>query len=688
MSSTKRVPWILLSIAFVILTDLSYSNVLGQYTGLDPSWANGITRAAELHFAFGRDIIFTYGPLGYLTAGVTFPDSYRDIVLARICIALIFSVSVVYFSAKLPLRHFLLTITTIAFASFLVRIDQATACIGAMAALSMLLLDRRSKFQSHEAVAIGVLAGLAILSKFTLGVQFLGTVGTLLFINAGRETFLGISKSPARCSLSAFLLAMAATMSATLDAPNMSPSACRLLWFLCIVSIVVANYFRPRVSKLSAAALTISAIIVFILVAMGDTKDFLTTSLQISLGYSDAMNIVATPNPTAELAMGILLEVLLILIAVAQRSVLSNGAIAGLLIFGWLNFKEGYVREGPGHIIAYLIPMILLFAIMVGKAKSRRNVALSMLAFAAAYFSLSAKIVGSPIKNYYTLSSILALSAEYGLAFESKATAGQHATAFEADLFDDGSTARLQSLPVDVQPWETTVVFANDLRWKPEPVFQSVSAYTPALDNLNAQSLSARDRRVLVDFTAIDGRNFMAESPQARRSLLCNYQLDPRFGQRLAHVKSGEQFAVMFPTHSNKCLSISKEEIGPLEWGRAYPLPKSSNGTLTFLALALPYSLRGKITKTLFRGPEVTIEIYDRTGRSVRSRVLPENVVNGFLINPNPTNTREFARLFTGDLEASSIAFSIDTNEPAMFRRDLVATFEKVAISIPKRDHG
>ena len=37
------------------------------------------------------------------------------------------------------------------------------------------------------------------------------------------------------------------------------------------------------------------------------------------------------------------------------------------------------------------------------------------------------------------------------------------------------------------------MVPANGWRWSPRPVFQSYSAYTPALDQLNASHLASRE---------------------------------------------------------------------------------------------------------------------------------------------------------------------------------------------------
>ncbi|MFM5960370.1 MAG: hypothetical protein ACKOQ2_24990, partial [Dolichospermum sp.] len=43
---------------------------------------------------------------------------------------------------------------------------------------------------------------------------------------------------------------------------------------------------------------------------------------------------------------------------------------------------------------------------------------------------------------------------------------------------------------IDIIPWEISLVPANQLNWKPRPIFQSYSAYTKTLDNFNFESMS------------------------------------------------------------------------------------------------------------------------------------------------------------------------------------------------------
>lgn len=51
--------------------------------GLDPSWVYAISQAAQKQLIFGKEIIFTYGPLGYLTTGATLDQNFFQIIIFR-----------------------------------------------------------------------------------------------------------------------------------------------------------------------------------------------------------------------------------------------------------------------------------------------------------------------------------------------------------------------------------------------------------------------------------------------------------------------------------------------------------------------------------------------------------------------------------------------------------------------------
>src|SRR5206468_3107701 len=82
--------------------------------------------------------------------------------------------------------------------------------------------------------------------------------------------------------------------------------------------------------------------------------------------------------------------------------------------------------------------------------------------------------------------------------------------------------------PVAVDPWETTLVWAYDLNWRPAPAFQGYVAYTAQLDALNAASIAdaPADQEILraTGTNSIDGRNRLWDPPRYLLTELCRYR--------------------------------------------------------------------------------------------------------------------------------------------------------------------
>ena len=85
--------------------------------------------------------------------------------------------------------------------------------------------------------------------------------------------------------------------------------------------------------------------------------------------------------------------------------------------------------------------------------------------------------------------------------------------------------AALRGARVHAEPWAVGLVWAHDLRWAPAPVFQTYSAYTPLLDELNARGLAGSSTTgILRQSAAIDGKHPLWESPRYQVQLLCRFR--------------------------------------------------------------------------------------------------------------------------------------------------------------------
>src|SRR5689334_3864844 len=68
----RALPWATLAVGVVLLLCSWYFPNPAPSAGVDPSWEMGIHRALHDDLAFGRDVIWTYGPLGFLKVPVLF----------------------------------------------------------------------------------------------------------------------------------------------------------------------------------------------------------------------------------------------------------------------------------------------------------------------------------------------------------------------------------------------------------------------------------------------------------------------------------------------------------------------------------------------------------------------------------------------------------------------------------------
>jgi hypothetical protein len=96
----------------------------------------------------------------------------------------------------------------------------------------------------------------------------------------------------------------------------------------------------------------------------------------------------------------------------------------------------------------------------------------------------------------------------------------------------------LEGHTVHVNPYETSIVWAYGLPWRPAPVFQDYVNYTNALDRLNADALRGPDapERILRHGGArIDGHSPEGEGPESLVAMMCGYEQEVAddFGQVL-----------------------------------------------------------------------------------------------------------------------------------------------------------
>jgi len=173
------------------------------------------------------------------------------------------------------------------------------------------------------------------------------------------------------------------------------------------------------------------------------------------------------------------------------------------------------------------------------------------------------------------------------------------------------------------------VLFLNDLRWQPRPVFQSFSVFTPRSALANAEFLGGESAPdfVLLSAGTIDRRLPSSEDPLTFQMLLRDFRLREHENRLLLLERSGRSGV---PQRASRPLA----ELG---WNERLELPPGDEPLV--LQAEIRTSLLGRLRSLVLRTPEVLAEVEFADGTLVTHRALPFALQLGVVLRPwLPTN--------------------------------------------------
>ncbi len=501
--------------------------------GLDASWNAGLAMGVHDGLHWGTDLVWTYGPLGFLqTQLVWFTDQtvltflYQGLLHVVFCVALVWALG-----RRLPLL---------------------LACVGAFLAVTVLPLLELSLLS-------------AVIASFWL-----------------------LEEPRSDRFLNAFVIA-AATFAAPAALIKLSTGP--LVPVVLLIALIGARVGGRRIALFVGVLL---ALLLFLWLlagqSLGDIPDFVRHSIQISSGYSSAMlrsTEVAPWKVTAATLGAIVVSLALVAVAWLAPYRDRRGRWAGTLLVALAAFaiyKEGVVRVDAGHLTVYFANACVLW-VAVGFGPGRRWFipAVALLVFLA---SLPLRPAGTehnlnPFDNLH-----YAFDQARNLASPGRRAAAmeQGRSGLEATYaLEPGALTALRGHTVAVEPWEAGAAWAYHLDWVPQPIFQNYSAYTPALDRMNAATIESPDgpERLLRENAQVvdaefptpdlDNRFLGWDPPEQARAVLCNF----------APLYTSERWQVLgrVPDRCGPERALGTVEA---EAGQAVPVPTPEPGTVVF----------------------------------------------------------------------------------------------------------
>lgn len=457
--------------------------------GIDPSWVEGLYMAAARGFDAGTQIVFTYGPLGFLD----FPGAF-EIGLGRLAFA------------WSGLIHLLLCIALL---------WASRRAFGLLAGLAIVLFATTMSFSDSLLIVAAVIGAAALLDEWSARMRLLLALGAGSL--AGMQLLGSLRAGPV-------LVVMA--LAVLLGLPD-----------------------RRRTLPAFAASLVLAFFVFWFATGQGfgNLADYALNTASVLNGYSSSMVYVLPGRwwQYPALFVGIATLGALAVAAGWRRDAPRRvGILVMVAALTLLMFKHSVVRSVPASAGICLAALLSIGLALVPYV--RRSLAVGAIALLAGLTYLGNYESFSPLTFDFQkradnfVDQLKEVVRPGGMAEEQRL--GRQAM---RDLYalTPPQLALLRSGTVHVASLETGVAYAYELDWDPLPVFQQYAAYTQRLDELNAaklESASAPDRILwenapAVDPTfaavrpfpgTIDSRVPAWDSPAQMVQMLCRYRVE------------------------------------------------------------------------------------------------------------------------------------------------------------------
>lgn len=581
--------WVFRVLGFLALVGLGFNVPEIPTTGLDPAWRMVLGRMFVEGRQFGTEVVFTYGPLGFIMGNTYWGGQWYSLLAGQWLIAGTFALVLVWHARQLAgyRRIFFLGF----FAIFgLTYQDAAHQIIIVMAGLALL---RRAKdaWRWTSLAWVLLLAGLSLI-KFT------------------------------NLTLAAGLVVLGGA------------AGCRRGW-------------TPRALLVPAAYLG------FFLLGwvacgqqLGNLPAYLRSSWAISQGYQDAMGFSCPP---AQLYFGLVTLGLVVTYAAlvwltSADRIRGAALVLGLGIFVYLNWKHGFIRPDGHQIGFYFAALTVAVAgsLLLGEsgrwqpAKRAVQIAIGLVSLVALEHPLPGVARGALGGAQARLDSAVAFALGrshtrglYDLQLQSlrEKTALVHTKA----IVNDAS--------IDVLGFEQGVALFNGFNYQPRPVFQGYSAYTPYLSRLNRDYLASPEapRYLLLKLQTLDSRLETMDDPEVLQLLM----------QRYTYLLTENGFTLwQLSDAPYDPFAQGPQPIrqATLQLGETLDL---SDLKEEHLWVRVDYRLNwlGHLRRFFFRPPAAALRVTDNEG-NVADYNLPRPIGRtGFIINPLVNNLLDYMRM-------------------------------------------
>ncbi|KTC93486.1 hypothetical protein [Legionella cincinnatiensis] len=557
--------------------------------GLDPSWMMGLNQAVAQGLAFGRNMIFTYGPFSFLYTNLYHPLTVHFMILCSIYLSIMYGG--ILFSLTRNKPWYLIIIFLITF-----------------------LLS-------------------TTLSKDTLFYSYPLLVAVYCFNSVNSAERIGIDYK-----ISPFILALLFFPFGLLF---LIKSSFLILWLPIVAFIFIL--FATDKKWLQAVTITVTvifSIIFFWLVSKQSSLDlyfYFKSGIAIISGYTEAMSI----SGNIWNIFYYLFAAFILLGAIFYEKGIFSSKLKFLIFLSFffylfVAFKGGFVRH-DGHALISASTILIatqLFSLIVS---SRQAALASLVSFLACLY-----ISSDYNKPQYIINNMKSV---YFLAWNGLKNNFLNDAQLEneynktLDRMRDKVKFPNFEGTTDIYSYNQSYLLASRNNWNPRPILQSYSAYTPLLMQINKMHLLNKKSpdNIIFKLETIDDRMPSFEDAPSWPVFLSNYQPSILKNDFLyLHRKS-------LLSETPRMENIKKDEYS---LGERIYIPKETSPI--FAEIHIKQKLFGKLMNILYKPKPLQITLYLNNGAIKTYRIISEMAKSEFLISPLVENTVEFSLLYGG----------------------------------------
>lgn len=566
------------SALFALLVISCFNFPLMPSPDLDPSWRMALGYFFEQGMHFGSDVVFTYGPLGFIM-GKTFSGyQFWELIAGQLTLAVISAVVLLRQGMRLTGYNRWLYFIFILLFSTLYEDALHMIVITIMGFELLRLVDTpRPAYTALIAAVLALYAQIKFTDLLLAGFIVLLVMGYGLWRRQWR----------ASCWFGASFL---------------------------LVYLGIWLWFDQRLADLPA---------------------YLRASWEISQGYQWAMGF---PSPLLPLLLGLVVLFGLIAYALAHLRLHPDKprAVGNTLLLGtfvYLNWKHGFVRS-DGHMIGFffcaLLPLTTYPALLDDPPRCIRThrwvFVLLILVSVVGIETALASVVSRSLANFQgkvwgNVSSVINWE-------KTRQGYREHLAVARNSTVMPQTKELVGDATVDVLGSDQGVALFNRFNYRPRPVIQSYSTFTPFLSALNRDFIASDHAPdyILMKLQSIDYRLPGMDDSHVLRLLPHRYDF--------MHAETG------FLVWKRRPGSFDAAAVAPqpirqdtMDVGRPYSLASDNHQSL-WVRIDLRPTFLGLLRSFFYKPPQVMLGILSTDGNATDYLMPLPMGRNGFVINP------------------------------------------------------